>query len=220
MQSNRSIKIYITAFICFAVLLAVLWAGYTVFGHRAIGILHDRGADGLLGIITGTGAGHPLEFYLRNADFIFYEKLFPVIAFTPPFFILVFWLYSYLFGRVSPEPVSAIRGGGRCSVLLVAALSLVLMVLFYVPVLKLLNGSLIGPPGDNMKHLWNQWWMHKVLVEWDGSLTYTRYILFPKGTSLAYHAFSFYNMFLAALLSGTVGKALMYNLLMLHTFVL
>ncbi|MGB2651494.1 MAG: hypothetical protein WBD00_04735, partial [Candidatus Omnitrophota bacterium] len=211
---------YITAFICFAVLLAVLWAGYTVLGHRAIGILYDRGDDGLLGIITGTGAGHPLEFYLRNADFIFYEKLFPVVAFTPPFFMLVFWLYSYLFGQVSPVPVPTIRGGGEYRVLLVTALYLVLTVLFYFPVIKLLNGSIIGPPGDNLQHFWDMWWMRKVMLEHDGSLMFTRYIMYPQGTPLLYHAFSFYNMVLATVLNPLLTRTILYNLLMLHTYVL
>ena len=219
-RSNRDIKIYVAAFICFAVFLAVLWAGYTFLGHRAMGILHDRGYDGLLGFITRTASGHPLEFYLRNTDMVFYEKIFPVVAFTPPFFLLVCLVYSYFFRRISPEPLPGVGSGSGYRVLLVSVLYLVLTSLFYFPVLKLLNGSIIGPPGDNLQHFWDMWWMRKVMFEHDGSLMFTRYIMYPQGTPLLYHAFSFYNMFLAAVLDPLLTRTILYNLLMLHTYVI
>jgi hypothetical protein len=194
--------------------------GYTFFGHRVVGVLHDRGYDGLLGIIARTEGGQPLEFYLRNADFIFYEKLFPVVAFTPPVFLLICLLYSYLLEQISPEPVLGGKKRAGYRVLLVSVLYLFLAALFYFPVLKLLNGAIIGPPGDNLQHFWDMWWMRKVMVEHDGSLMFTRYIMYPQGTPLLYHAFSFYNMFLASVLTPMLTRTVLYNLLILHTYVL
>ena len=92
--------------------------------------------------------------------------------------------------------------------------------LFFSPCLKGLGTFLIGPPEDNMRNLWDLWWAHSVFLGHAGSLSFTRYLFFPEGSTLLYHSLSFYNLFISLCSSFLHNPVLVYNLLILHTFVL
>ena len=92
-------------------------------------------------------------------------------------------------------------------------------VIFFYPCLKDLGSSLIGPPEDNMRNLWDIWWAHKVFIGHDGSLFFTRYLYFPEGSTLLYHSVSFFNLFITLCAAPLRNPVLVYNLLVLHTFV-
>jgi len=66
--------------------------------------------------------------------------------------------------------------------------------------------------------MWDIWWARKVFTEPGLSLAYTKDIFWPQGTTLLFHAYSFYNIFLGVLMKDIAAPALTYNLLVLSTF--
>lgn len=95
----------------------------------------------------------------------------------------------------------------------------VLTLLYFLPVLPTFFRSLIGPPEDNLQHLWDFWWFGKVLGG-QGELGYTTALFYPEGGSLLFHSYSFYNLILGVLLKPLFGPTGTYNLLVLLAFVL
>jgi hypothetical protein len=92
--------------------------------------------------------------------------------------------------------------------------------LFFYPGLKDFSGTLIGPPEDNLLSFWGFWWAYEAIFHHAGSLASTNFLFYPEGTSLLYHAFTFYNLWLTFLLRQFMSIIAAYNLLMLSTFVL
>lgn len=82
-----------------------------------------------------------------------------------------------------------------------------------------LQGSLLGPPEDNLQDLWNTWYYLKHVGSYRDVLG-TALIRFPEGTQLYYHSFAYPKVFLAWMLGeGLVGSVerlvALHNLLLL-----
>ncbi len=93
-------------------------------------------------------------------------------------------------------------------------------VLFFYPALRHLDASLIGPPEDNLHHLWLEWWANRAISGGGAGLTYSPLIFHPEGASLLYNDFCWYNHLWAFFLRLFLDPVPIYNLLILHTFVL
>jgi hypothetical protein len=93
-------------------------------------------------------------------------------------------------------------------------------VLFFAPCLRDIGSFLIGPAEDNLSHLWDIWWAGRVFSGHPGSLSFSNYIFYPQGSSLVFQALSFYNLFIAVILKPLFNPVLIYNLLILSSFVL
>ena len=91
--------------------------------------------------------------------------------------------------------------------------------LYFYPCLSSMGSSLIGPPEDNMEHFWTMWWMRQVASEPQAHLSYSRFIYYPQGTWLLYHAYSFYNLFFSLPLAKIFNPVAAYNVLVLHSFI-
>jgi len=104
---------------------------------------------------------------------------------------------------------------------LILFLFLIITVTFFYPCLKSFNTSLIGPPGDNMQYYWEMWWAGKTFTGTDNvPFSYSGYIFFPEGSSLYFQDHCFYFLFLSLLLQSFFDHVTIYNVLLLHTFVL
>ncbi len=93
-------------------------------------------------------------------------------------------------------------------------------VIFFYPVLSDISLALIGPTEDNVKYLWNMWWGERYFAGLEPSLTYSQDIFYPEGSSLVFNDYSWYNLGLSLILGTFVNDTTIYNLLILHTFVL
>jgi hypothetical protein len=93
-----------------------------------------------------------------------------------------------------------------------------LTVAYFPSVIVHLGSLLVGPPGDNMQHLWDIWWARTAL---QGRLDFlhTTHIYWPGGYNLLFHPFSAYNVILATTLGRPLSPVAAYNLLVLLTFV-
>lgn len=143
------------------------------------------------------------------------------IAIALLFYLLAFNMFRCLF-----------KGLGRCEEprlpetpnvfkhdLAIAFLSYtVLTLMFFYPCLGQLSSCLIGPAEDNMQHFWDLWWMQQAASHQGVTLHYTNHVFYPEGTSLLFHTFSFYNIFLSLALNRIFSLVLTYNLLILSTF--
>ncbi len=137
--------------------------------------------------------------------------------------MLLFKLYKYFFRKIENCKGPQYKESEKYfkyDLLIAAILYLFCTILFFYPCLKTINNSLIGPPEDNMGHFWDMWWAHKAVTEPGASLAFTDHIFYPEGTSLLYHAYSFYNLFLSFILTRFFNPITTYNLLILHTFLL
>lgn len=99
--------------------------------------------------------------------------------------------------------------------------SLLLTILFFHPWLAHLSAALIGPPEDNMQDFWNSW--HAVTANGWKDFLHTSQIRYPQGASLAYHSFSWTQLFALGLLSKLFGSDLatltaLHNITLLATF--
>jgi len=153
--------------------------------------------------------------WINAHHYVFYDLI---------FYLVLFIVCKYFFKHIGPG--NAVKTGGhdekylKHDLLIAGALYLLCTIVWFYPCLQTISSRLIGPPEDNMQHLWNMWWFHKVFVEHSGSLTFSNYIFYPQGSSLLYNSFSFYNLFLSVLLGHFLASVLVYNLLILHTFLL
>ena len=95
----------------------------------------------------------------------------------------------------------------------------IITVVFFYPVIETISSALIGPPEDNLKYLWNMWWGGNAIFG-DASLAFSEQIFYPEGGSLLYNDYSWYNLGLSIVLKPIFNPATIYNLLVLHTFVL
>jgi len=93
----------------------------------------------------------------------------------------------------------------------------IITLLFFYPFLPKLNKSIIGPPGDNQKFVWNMWYIKHALTN-KLPLTYTNYIYYPRGHTLLFDAVSWFNAFLSVPLQFLFSLPLVYNIIILLTF--
>jgi hypothetical protein len=78
--------------------------------------------------------------------------------------------------------------------LLASLLYLACIFVFFHPNLPTLTTNLIGPPENNMQDLWNVWYSQQLATLKVTNWFFTRLLLFPEGTSLLYHSFSYTNL--------------------------
>jgi hypothetical protein len=191
----------------FLACLLVCLGGYALFGHR---ILAASYSDKSL----------PLGRYLAGVD----EQvtLLAVTTFLSFFFYLFVVLIVRRLLRRDADAAYAMptRSGVRLGEIVSAFLVYALLTIAYFPTVVLNLGSqLVGPPADNMQHLWDIWWARTAL---QGGLDFlhTTYIYWPGGVNLLFHPFSIYNVGLAATVGWPLSPVAAYNLLILLTFVL
>lgn len=105
-------------------------------------------------------------------------------------------------------------------VFLAAAFYSALTLLYFYPSLKSLPNSLIGPPEDNMFMLWSLWYGTESLLRHSFPFMHTHHLFYPEGISLFFSNYCYYGVGVALFLRGFLSLPLIYNLLVLHTFVL
>jgi hypothetical protein len=77
----------------------------------------------------------------------------------------------------------------------------------------------IGDHGDAWHFIWNFWWIKKALLE-HRNLFYTNEIFYPTGASLYFHTLTLTDSLLAFPLSFIFDWKIIYNLLVLKSFIL
>ena len=200
---------------CFTAFLS----GYLLFGHRAITALYSGNALPIVGRIP-LDRSVPLGQCLTRAD----EQvtLLALTAFLSFFFylLLVLIVRRLLRNEVQvPSPVAPRSNVRAQEVWWAFLVYLLVTVAYFYSVIPHLATQLIGPPGDNMQHLWDIWWARTAL---QGGLDFLHpaSIYWPGGHNLLFHAFSTYNLILATTVGHPLPPVLAYNLLVLSTFVI
>ncbi len=191
----------------FLACLVACLGGYVLIGRRVLAASYS-------------GKSPPLGQYLARVD----EQvtLLAVTAFLSFFLYLFLVLIVRRLLRQDADAAYAMPTRSGVSLREAAGAFLVYSVLTfaYFPTVVLNLGSqLIGPPGDNMQHLWDIWWARTAL---QGGLDFlhTTHIYWPGGFNLLFHPFSSYNVILATTVGWPLSPVAAYNLLILLTFVL
>lgn len=105
--------------------------------------------------------------------------------------------------------------------LAVSFIYLTAIVLFFHVYFGTFSTVLIGPPEDNMQDFWNTWYSQTKLDTDPGGFFYTNNLLYPEGTSLLYHSFSYPNLAVMYLVRHIFGLGSDINtLISLHNFFL
>jgi len=94
-----------------------------------------------------------------------------------------------------------------------------LTIFWFLPVLPGISEALIGPAEDNMLLYWNLWWGNEALRSPGLELFHTRHLFHPQGHVLWLHSMSWTNVLLSLPLTRFMPLPLVYNLLMLSSFV-
>ncbi len=84
--------------------------------------------------------------------------------------------------------------------LLVSLFYIVIIVIYFHPFFVNFTSSLIGPPEDNMMDFWNNWYSQVILDSDPRGFFRTNLILYPEGTSLYYHPFTYSNIIILYLI--------------------
>lgn len=92
--------------------------------------------------------------------------------------------------------------------------------LFYFPSLSSFPTALIGPPEDNMQFYWFIWHGAKALTDPALPFLKTQFMYYPDGVNLLYANYYYYGIFLAAGLKYFLNAVQIYNLFILHSFIL
>jgi hypothetical protein len=79
------------------------------------------------------------------------------------------------------------------------------------PLVARFSTHLIGHGDDMWVHYWNDWWVKRTLRT-GGDLYYTDLMFYPKGVSLVYHNFAWFNIALWLALGPLIGGIAAYNL--------
>ena len=91
---------------------------------------------------------------------------------------------------------------------------------YFLPSLGMFGDHLIGPPEDNMFILWSLWYGASSWWHAGAGFLHTHQIFYPEGISLFFCNYYFWGVFLAFFLKLLFAMPLVYNLLVVHTFVL
>lgn len=138
------------------------------------------------------------------------------------FYLVLFFVLRFFWQQAKINQSQKIKSIHNCSSYdwLVAGLiySLCTIIFFYSN-LKVIDKALIGAPGDNLEHFWDIFWIKQVFFK-NKSIFFTNYLYYPQGTSLLFHPISFYNVLLGFLLTYWLNSVIVYNLLILHSFLL
>lgn len=90
---------------------------------------------------------------------------------------------------------------------------------WFLPVLPQVGSALIGPAEDNMLLYWNLWWGNAAARTPGLELFHTSHLFHPGGHDLWLHSMSWTNVLLSIPLHQALPLPLVYNLLMLSSFV-
>jgi hypothetical protein len=118
---------------------------------------------------------------------------------------------------VHREPHHAPRLASRWAHV-VAAYAVLTVVLTY-PSVAHLGDHLIGDGGDGLQFAWNLWWMKRALVDLSTTPFQTNAIFHPDGVSLWLHTLTPLNGILSLPLQAILPLPVVYNLLVLLSFV-
>jgi len=198
--------------------LGACWSAYLLLGHRLLAAAYSGKALPLVGHVA-VDRSIPLGQYLARMD----EQvtLLAVTAFLSFFFYFLLVLIGRHLLRSDADASYSMRdrSGARAWEVVSACFAYLLMTIAYFhSVIPHLSAQLIGPPGDNMQHLWDIWWARTAL---QGRLDFLHpnSIYWPEGFNLLFHPFSSYNLILATTVLHPLPPVLAYNLLVLSTFV-
>jgi hypothetical protein len=200
--------------------LATCLAVYFLLGHWILTAVHGSTVLPLLDRLLGTRSV-PLGRYLANADARVVQDA--TTAFVS-FFLYLFlaFVVRSLLKRdtdlvfTAPARPDRTRASEIALALLVYAF---LAIAFFYRVIPHISSQLIGPPEDNMQHVWDLWFARNATGGISGFLHTTR-IFYPEGTSLLFHPFSWFNLLLASTIGLPLTPVAAYNLLILFTFAL
>jgi hypothetical protein len=200
--------------------LAACLVVYFLFGHRVLTAVHGGTAPPLFDRLLGARS-QPLEHYLASADARVVQDAATAFVSFFLYLFLVFLVRRLLkrdteFVRAAPARPDGIRASQTALAFLIYAL---LAMAFFYRVIPHINSQLIGPPEDNMQHVWDLWFARSATGGISGFLQTTR-IFYPEGTSLLFHPFSWFNLLLASTIGFLLTPVAAYNLLILLTFAL
>ena len=99
-----------------------------------------------------------------------------------------------------------------------AAYAALTLVLTY-PAVAHLGDRMIGDGGDGLQFAWNLWWMKRALVDLHTTPFVTDAIFHPQGVSLWLHTLTPLNGVLSLPLQAILPLSVVYNLLILASFV-
>ena len=208
----------------FFVLLLSLFIGaaiYAIFGERIITDLYN-GKVPFTSMTAFSGEhSRPLDYYLMRADIVVWQ--FIVIGLPVTFLVWILLIKvsrKLLWTKHSPRDLDMNRLAYRFRYDSIVAILVYTSVtlLYCYPVLGSFSTAMLGPPEDNMLSYWNLWWLQDKVLTGDGTLTCTSYLYYPEGTSMYYHAWTFYNLALASILGLFFSPAAVYNIIVLSTF--
>ncbi len=96
-----------------------------------------------------------------------------------------------------------------------SAVTIVFLRLYSLPITESLLGS-----RDAWQHLWNLWWIRTAILDLHTNPFYTRYLFYPAGAPLYYHALSPVNGVLSIPFQSMGGAILAYNVEVLAGYIL
>jgi hypothetical protein len=200
--------------------LVACLAVYFLFGHWVLTAVHGGTALPVLDRLLGARS-QPLGHYLATADARVVQDATTAFVSFFLYLFIVFVVRRLLkrdteFVRAAPAQPDRTRVSETALAFLIYAL---LTVAFFYRVVPHINSQLIGPPEDNMQHVWDLWFARNAAGGTSGFLHTTR-IFYPEGTSLLFHPFSWFNLLLASTIGFLLTPVAAYNLLILLTFVL
>jgi hypothetical protein len=99
-----------------------------------------------------------------------------------------------------------------------AAYAALTIVLTYPAALRL-GDHMIGDGGDGLQFAWNLWWMKRALIDLQSSPFHTDALFHPEGVSLWLHTLTPLNGILSVPLQAIMPLVVVYNLLVLSSFV-
>lgn len=219
----RSRKILIAVSLILLLFLIAAIVLYLAYGASLKQSLYQGTSISFLQPLTPDKSTTSFEQFSHRIDEIFWVRIVLGFPLTLLFAILVVLVLKRLFRLIEPETLPPQGSASTASVVPLGAAFLVYSictVLFFYPSFASLGSTLIGIPEDNMQTLWVLWYGNEVFAHHSGSILATDMIYYPEGTSLLYHAFTFYNLFLSFLLRQFMSVIATYNVLMLSTFVL
>ena len=200
--------------------LAACLVVYFLLGHWVLTAVHGGTTLPILDRLLGTRS-QPLGDYLASADARFVQDA--ITAFVSFFLYLFLVLVVRLllrrdaeFDHAAPGRPAGTRAAETALAFVIYAL---LAIVFFYRVIPHINSQLIGPPEDNMQHVWDLWYARSPSGGVSGLLHTTR-IFYPEGTSLLFHPFSWFNLLLASTIGFLLTPVAAYNLLILLTFAL
>lgn len=194
---------------------------YQLWGHQVVAAMYQGRLGRFLAFRNINDL--PLAHYTALADRLFYGYLW-----LTPLGSALAWLGLYHLARHLlrledpglPAPDAAGPAPWRHDYLLAGLVYLAITLAAYHYIIPIFGDHILGQAHDNLKYIWTLWWSNLALGDPGLSFYFSRSIFYPEGASLLYNDFSWYNLILSFGLKPFLGYAAIYNLLILHSFVL